>query len=184
MAEPDIQTQMLLRQMEESKQQFAELNKLDVRSVPENIFVHHFLPFFSGEVKENRQELLSNWLTIAGKAVNPVNIVDTSGKVVAQVPAIQNNEALDPSARQSEVGIGYVLKESNALSNISRVAGNNLLTSHLGNKLGAMTSHLEESNKAHEQKWNDLLKHYGKKPLNYKESDKVNSDEGDIFGFE
>lgn len=178
----DIQTQMLLRQIRDSEAQFAELDKLNVRSVPEGIFVHHFLPFFSGEVKENSQELLSNWLTIAGSAVSPVNIV-ANGRVVAQVPPIQNNEALDPSAKQQDVGIGYALKESNAMASLSPVAGNAMLSSHLGNKLNAMTSHLEESNKEHERKWNELLKHYGKKPLGQVEQSKQNTDEGDIFGF-
>ena len=179
----DIQTQMLLRQIHESEQQFAELDKLNVRSVPENIFVHHFLSFFSGEVKENKQELLSNWLTIAGGAVNPVNIV-SNGRIVAQVPPIQNNEALDPSTKTQDTGIGYALKESNAMASLSPTAGNAILSGHLGNKLNAMTSHLEDSNKAHEKKWDDLLKHYGKKPLNYKEDSSKTDDEGDVFGFE
>lgn len=179
----DIQTQMLLRQIHESEQQFAELDKLNVRSVPENIFVHHFLPFFSGEVKENRQELLSNWLIIAGSAVSPVNIV-ANGRIVAQVPPIQNNEALDPSSKTQDTGIGYALKESNAMASLSPTAGNAMLSGHLGNKLNAMTSHMEDSNKVHEEKWNKLLQHYGKKPLGYKEESNKNSDQGDIFGFE
>ncbi len=178
----DMQTEILLRQIDAAKQQFSELDRRDVRIIPENMFVHHFLPFFSGERTENAQETIANWLTIAGSPVHPVNIVNSGGQVVVQVPPIQNNTTLDPAA-PTDTNLAYAVKESRAISSLSPNAGQSILTGQLSNKLSALTSQLEQKNKEHENKWNALLTHYGKKPINYKEDEKVADDKGDVFGF-
>ena len=178
----DVQTQILVKQIESVKEMFHELDKKDVRVIPENMFVHHFLPFFSGEVTENSSETVANWLTIAGSAVHPVNIINNTGQVVAQVPPIQNNSALDPSAK-SETNLAYTLKESKALSSLSPTAGQSVLMGELNNKLMAMTEQQLQKNKEHEDKWNKLLSHYGKKPLNYTQDQQTQEGEGDVFGF-
>lgn len=178
----DIQQDILKEQIRVFKEQFGELDKINVRTIPENMFVYHFLPYFSGEVKENSQEIITNWLTIAGSAVNPVNILDANGRVVAQVPPMQNNSGLDPAAT-SESNLAYAAKEAKAMAGLSPVAAQNILSNELSIKLSSMTKELEASNAEHENKWNELLKHYGKavKPDNVK--DNINSDAGDIFGF-
>lgn len=178
----DIQTEILKEQIRAFESQFQELDRLNVRTIPENMFVHHFLPFFAGEVKENAQEIMTNWLTIAGSAVNPVNVVNTVGQVVAQVPPVQNNEGLDPAAK-SDSNIAYSAKEAKAMSGLSPVAAQNILSSELGVKLSAMTKNIERSNAAHEEKWDSLLKQYGKKPLSEKVTINQQEDTGDVFGF-
>lgn len=178
----DLQTEILKEQIRVFEAQFQELDKLNIRTIPENMFVHHFLPFFAGEVKENAQEIMTNWLTIAGSAVSPVNVVDPQGRVVAQVPAIQNNEGLDPSAK-SDSNIAYSVKEAKAVTGLSPIAAQNILRSDLGIKLTAMTNSITKSNAVHEGKWTSLLNHYGK---GVKTDSKVNTegnDSGDIFGF-
>ena len=178
----DIQENILKEQIRVFKEQFDELDKINVRTIPENMFVYHFLPFFSGEVKENSQEIITNWLTIAGSAVNPVNILDTNGRIVAQVPPMQNNNALDP-ATIDDSNLAYAAKEAKAMAGLSPVAAQNILSNQLSVKLSTMTKELQISNVEHEKKWNDLLTHYGKVPPTDKSKDSTSTDEGDIFGF-
>jgi hypothetical protein len=178
----DMQTEVLKEQIRQFEKQFEELDRLNVRTIPENMFVHHFLPFFAGEVKENAQEIMTNWLTIAGSAVSPVNVVNTAGQVVAQVPPVQNNAGLDPTA-QSDANIAYSAKEAKAMMGLSPIAAQNILSSELGVKLSAMTKNIAVSNADHEKRWDTLLGHYGKKTTGSKENTAVQEDAGDIFGF-
>lgn len=176
----EIQTQMLQTQINTIKEQFRQLDKLDVRTIPEAIFVHHFLPVFSGERTENAQEALSMWVNIAGSNFHPVNVVNNRGEVVAQVPPLQNNAVLDPSSSNSN--LGYAVKESNAKANLSPLGAQAMLTNQLTNKLTSMTVNLESKNKPHEKMWNDLLAKYGKAPAT-KDPEENQQEQGDPFGF-
>jgi hypothetical protein len=176
----EIQTRMLQTQINTIKEQFKQLDKLDVRTIPEAIFVHHFLPVFSGERTENAQEALSMWVNIAGSNFHPVNVVNDVGEVVAQVPPLQNNGALDPS--NSASNLSYAIKESNAKANLSPLSAQAMLTNQLTNKLTSMTADLESKNKHHEQMWTDLLSKYGKAPATQKNKEQE-EEQGDPFGF-
>jgi hypothetical protein len=177
----DAQTLALKSQISLLKTQFDELDRVNVRAIPEAMFVHHFLPFFAGETQENSQEIIGNWLTVAGSAINPVNVVDRAGRVVIQVPPIQNSESLDPTAI-SNVNLAYTAKESGAMSSLSPQAAQNIMSAGLGVKLTAMTKDIQKSNEAHEKKWDDLLVHYGKKkPVTGNKDNSAGSE--DIFGY-
>lgn len=177
----DAQTAALKTQISLLKTQFDELDKVNVRAIPEAMFVHHFLPFFAGETSENSQEIITNWLTVAGSAINPVNVVDRAGRVVIQVPPIQNSESLDPTA-VSNINLAYTAKESGAMSSLSPQAAQNIMTAGLSVKLNAMTKDIDKSNQAHEKKWDDLLMHYGKKKPAGTNKDN-GGDSEDVFGF-
>lgn len=175
-----IQTNMLKEQIETIRGQFEQLDRLDVRTIPENIFVHHFLPVFSGEKTENVQEALAMWVNIAGSNFHSVNVVNPQGEVVAQVPPLQNNNALDPSKKHTN--LAYTLKEAQVKSELSPMAAQSLLSNQLIGKLDNMTQDIAEKNKPLEQRWTDLLAKYGKAS----KADEKRSDtdtEGDPFGF-
>lgn len=176
----EAQSQMLHNQIQSIKEQFQQLDQLDVRSVPENIFIHHFLPVFCGERTENVQETVAMWVNIAGSNFHPVNVVNNSGEVVAQVPPLQNNKALDPS--RSHSNIAYALKESQAKADLSPIAAQNALTNQLGSKLDNMTEGTDVRNKPLEEKWTELLTKYGK--VDTKKASSAEDDgAGDSFGF-
>lgn len=177
----EIQTEMLKGQIKTIKEQFQKLDKLDVRTIPEAIFVHHFLPVFSGERKENAQESLAMWVNIAGSNFHPVNIVNPKGEVVAQVPPLQNNAVLDPSSSKSN--LSYAVQESNARAGLSPLGSQTILTNQLTNKLNALTSEIDAKNVPHEKMWKDLLTKYGKGPKNTQQKEINNQAEGDPFGF-
>ena len=72
------------------------------KTVPANIFYHHFLPFFRGDlVKESNhveraERLMRHWMTIAGGPFNEVDVIGLSGEVIATVPKIYDNRAIQP----------------------------------------------------------------------------------------
>lgn len=175
----EIQTHMLQNQINTIKEQFQQLDRLDVRTVPENIFTHYFLPVFSGEQKENVQEAVAMWVNIAGSNFHPVNIVNNVGEVVAQVPPLQNNNALDPS--KSSSNLAYAVKESKARAELSPMGAQAMLTNQLTNKLNVMTEGTNEKNQPLQEKWTELLSKYGKAPAN--KATNTQEDQGDPFGF-
>jgi hypothetical protein len=177
----EVQTQMLQDQIDSIKEQFQQLDRLDVRTVPENIFVHHFLPVFAGEKKENVQETVAMWVNIAGSNFHPVNVVNNQGQVVAQVPPLQNNKALDPS--KSTSNLAYAVKESRAKAELSPIGAQAMLTNQLSSKLDNMTQDFTSKNKPLEDMWMDLLNKYGKGPDSKKDNKGNQDDLGDPFGF-
>lgn len=177
----ELQTQMLQDKINAIKQQFDQLDRADVRTVPENIFVHHFLPVFCGEKKENIQETVAMWTNIAGGSFKPVNIVSTMGEVVAQVPPLQNNRTLDPSKKNNN--LAYAIKESRAREGLMPVTAQAVLTNQLASKLDSMTQNIQDENKPLEEKWNELLARYGKTKSTNVVAKEENEDEGDPFGF-
>lgn len=175
-----VQTNMLREQIETIRGQFEQLDRLDVRTIPENIFVHHFLPVFSGEKKENAQEALAMWVTIAGSNFHSVNVVNAQGQVVAQVPPLQNNNSLDPSKKQTN--LAYAVKEAQIKSELSPMAAQTNLSNQLIGKLDNMMQDVQEKNKPLEQRWTELLSKYGK--VNKTDDEQGDADAaGDPFGF-
>ena len=177
----EMQTQMLQNQINTIKEQFQQLDRLDVRTVPENIFIHHFLPVFSGERKENVQEAVAMWANIAGSNFHPVNVVNNNGEVVAQVPPLQNNLALDPSKNSSN--LAYAVKESKAKAELSPIGAQAMLTSQLTSKLNNMTQDLSDKNEPVKDLWFELLRKYGKAPTDKTTNDESQENQGDLFGF-
>lgn len=157
------------------RKDFAAMNQHHVRTLPEAIFVTHFLPFFAGEPTARKpEELLAYWYQFAGNAYNPVNLLDSQGKLVIQVPPLQDNQAFHPIVDRNE-DISFAIKHAREKSTISPILGQNLLAQSLAARMETMLA--ETENKALVEAWTALFQHYGKlgktpiKPLVMSEDD-------------
>ena|ERR1035437_5335183 len=76
---------------------------IDVRKLPENIFVRDFLPYFAG-VKPitTRDKVLATWFTISGGATASVHIVDNhdANKILFTVPGLINTSVINVTDRE------------------------------------------------------------------------------------
>jgi len=154
-----LQTRQLTERMNELKNSFAAMDRNLVRTMPEAIFVAHFLPMFSGEVVANPADLISLWYNIAGTSYSPVNIVDAKGVFVIQVPPIHNNKSFGPIVDRNQ-DISYAVKHAVQKSSLSPRLGTNILAEELSLRLETMLANGDDTEVV--QGWLDLFKHYKK----------------------
>lgn len=143
------------------KKQFAEVEQNNKPTVPENIFVFHFLPLFSGESTANKESLLENWYLIAGTPYHEVNVINESGEVVAVVPPILNRKILPiKTERDKGADLDSMFKTAIQNSSLHPNLGNKMIISELSSRF---LNHLSlENNAVLKESWDKLLSHYGK----------------------
>lgn len=134
----------------------AEKNK-----IPEEIFVNNFLPFFSGKVSltETKENVIGTWIGIAGSPSSPVDVIDSSGNVLYEVPAILKNELIDPVVVEQKRSLPAILAEYRARNKNSPVIGNLFITQELEKKSEELTQNapVNEVNEG----WNQIMTRYG-----------------------
>lgn len=173
----EIQSRALDEKIKQMKEDFDQLDKLNIRSIPENIFVFNFLPFFCGEKVENSNYLLNTWLDIAGSNYKPVNVVDNNGKVVITVPPIHDNNAIEPVTNRRD-DLSYMFRESREKSTLSPNLGINIVNDALGSRFHKVIR--DTQNSPIKEKWLALFRHYGKTPALLDTPKEV---EGDDFDY-
>lgn len=147
------------KRMERLQSEFNALDKEDVRSLPEGIFVRDFLPLFSGESVENRETLLGYWYLIAGTPYHPVNLVDEAGRVVVQVPPLQDRNVLSAKPNNAKE-LSVVFEEAKQKSSLSPALGQQMIAAALNSQLQTKTT--TTVNETWSKQWETVLSRYGK----------------------
>lgn len=159
------------------KNGFAEMEKLNVRTLPEVIFVTYFLPLFSGESKENADNLISQWFNIAGTNYSSVNIVDNNGNFIIKIPPLHDRNSMTPILDRSE-DIAYAFNLAHQKASLSPRLANNIIANELNSRYNSITKsdyvNLKED-------WDKVFKHYGK---NLDKGDSSNNTSGGEDEFE
>lgn len=129
--------------------------------IPEDVFVHHFLPYFSGEkpmTKENK--VMENWVAISGTPTNEVAVMDKTGKELYRVPPVFDTNILDVTSRNlgesmSDIYAGFAMRKNN----LPAIA-NKFLAGSLENRLSTLVDVSEAS--PNQKRWNDIISRYQK----------------------
>jgi hypothetical protein len=176
----DYQRKIMLERSAQSRIEFEKMGLAMVRTIPEAIFKAHFLPFFAGDKVDNVKELLTIWNNVAGSNFLPVNVVDGSGKVVVQVPPLQENSYFAPLLKRN-VDLDYSMKVAREKSTISPTLGTNIIYDELMARFEVMT---ENANGLEAQsKWIQMLAHYGRAPVNAAVPGKKVNDDDDLYEY-
>lgn len=177
-----LNLKVLKDRIAQQKEQFAKMNLNAIRTIPENIFITHFLPFFAGEGSKNIDEVLETWHRISGNNFTPVNIVDNKGNVVIQVPPIHNGEYFKPIVNR-KIDMAYHMRVAREKSMASPKLGERIVSEQLGEKLSEMIEDSDHSEVT--EKWMALFKHYKKnvKAMDVSNGEKPVEDDGDDFEY-
>ena len=138
--------------------------KSNISVLPEAIFVQEFLPYFCGEKNfDDNVNILPTWIGIAGSPMNEVRIIDKNNKPLFNIPAIQGNPIKDVLNKNNgqrflSVVAGYELRR-----NVTPQHGENFLNEALEKRIEALNLQNQSSNED-EQRWREILIHYGKAP--------------------
>lgn len=132
------------------------------RVVTESIFKTYFLDLFSGQLApELRQERMHYWRQIAGTPYDEVQIVsDVSGEPLHVVPGIHNRALINTNAAPiGQQSMTDVAREARHKALISPDLEDQILFGTLAKRFLVKP---EEANKAHIERWETLLKAYGR----------------------
>lgn len=127
--------------------------------LPENLFVQHFLPFFTGQVpSKDVHQYYQYWIGVAGTPMNEVDIIDGKGETIFTVPPIMNSDFVNPAKRSK--GMGDVFAEHSLHASHSPASGERFLANELSQRINEFEDNTEKLVTA-EQKWNHIFKRYG-----------------------
>ncbi len=146
----------MLQRTNALKEGFEIIDKANLPTVPEFIFVRDFLPLFSGQNDANKAELLQAWNLISGTPYIPVNVVDTRGSTIIQVPPLLDRTSLVPTMGNK---MGNIFSEANQRSHMSPIMADRIISQELDQKLNG---NMERTpNPVLEEQWKKLFEHYG-----------------------
>ena len=129
--------------------------------VPEQTFKDHFLPYSSGQASVvDNPDVLPTWVGIAGSPSSEVSIIDQSGNVLYDVPAIMDLSIIDSSRRKLGESLSSIYSQYELHSNQLPVVGERYLADAMGRKTPTM---FKESEKFTENagRWNNIFERYG-----------------------
>lgn len=180
-----IQNIALKEMNQEIDQAYNDLFKTDKSNyqLPEHVFVNNFLPYFSGQVKEDKNlPVTTTWIAIAGTPMNPVDIVDETGEVLYTVPPLMSSNFLRTNENLRGKSFNEIFTRARNQANRLPVLGDRVLAEEASQKLNKMDvkpSIEEYSN------WNNIYERYGIKTaskLTNKNNNKQNQDDELEFG--
>lgn len=150
--------------------------------IPEKIFVNYFLPYFTNKEAYKEDNILAEWIAVAGTPTSEVEVIDYNNEVLFTVPSVFDtsiinlNNLNNENARLKSIMINYQLENNNL-----PIVANNNLKENLEYKLGQMTT--ESTNTSNKRKsWNNILERYGYiKPSEDKTKSSTDTDDDLVY---
>ncbi len=148
--------------------------------LPEDIFVHEFLPLFYGTVedKELRFQKIQNWIAIAGSPSSEVSVIDEENNVLFDVPPVINSSSINITNRGDKDL--HRIFDTFAKDNFP-IRGSRNLLANLDVKQNDILATANLAKKEAYERMNTIFTRYG---LETKTDNTSNSNEDDDFQYE
>lgn len=145
----------------------ALVTNLEVNKLPEYIFLQSFFPYFSG-VKPitEKDDVLGQWVSVAGTPMDEVDIIDDKGTVLFRVPPLVDTSIINPlRSENNNIGIYAIISLANQHRNNIPAVGERLLRDNLAVKAVEIQKKSEvfETN---EQRWISIFARYNQSSNN------------------
>lgn len=133
------------------------------QKIPEQVFVAHFLPYFSGQDLAQGRNVVAEWIGVAGSPMAEVDVVDQKGEVVYSVPPIYNTNILEIANRKAGQSVADIFQQYELRRAGVPAAANAYLNQNLADKSREMViGQIDENSVA--GRWNTIMSRYGIKP--------------------
>lgn len=171
---------------EEALSLYEDFEKNDIfkidRRIPLHLFEVHFLDFFTGKVKDEKEksQVLKLWEQVAGHLGKPVVVFDPrDGKDLFTIPALRYGNLLDPNKAEA---FEFALRQFTHHAARSPLAANNYLIKN--KEMIAKNLEVDNIDKVKKDLWNSFLVYYGvAKPTDAVQVSNDGLDEDIDFGF-
>lgn len=159
------QAELLRQSLTEATQSVFEAHGILVENVektkiPEPIFVDHFLPFFSGEHVDPRENRLSEWIAIAGSPMASVDVVDQNNNTVVTIPPVMNSDVISVTSSKMKP-ISTTFMQYDLEKTISPTGSSITLHNSLVERASGVISADSVTQNTVKEAWDNVFKHYG-----------------------
>ena len=144
------------------QREILDLGVSSNHTLPEEVFVDVFLPFFAGEEKvDSQNNTVAKWISVAGTPMAEVTIIDNNGDTLFSVPSIFDTSVIDVVKKDIRLGLKEIVANKEIHSRNIPAAGEKYIVNALDQKANAILrpSLVVEKNAA---RWNEILTRYGK----------------------
>lgn len=116
----------LARELNKTHQALVVEPEREKSRVPEAVFKERFLPYFSGEINiADNDSILPLWIGIAGSPSAEVSIVDQTGNIIFDVPAIMDLTVIDSAKHKLGESLAEIYSQYDLHSSQLPVIGEN-----------------------------------------------------------
>lgn len=134
---------------------------VEVHSIPEPVFVQHFLPLFAGEIQETEALNYTTWIEkVAGSDRAPVNVIDLNYNVLFVVPPLLDASVIEQTTSGGSGTMSRIERQYSRLKEIDAGASQIYLEKMLKG------SHLKEKPTQqvidNVKTWNEIFRRYGR----------------------
>ena len=138
--------------------------------LPEALFTEYFLPVFKQTPEEIekltqqeraiRDQLLQDWVKVAGGVFNEVNIIDQAGNILFTVPALKSTAVINPKKNENHPGFSHVVATARLMEFQSPTKS---LEYQKKEFTKTLLSQVEKKGvyKTDEERWIDIFNRYG-----------------------
>ena len=159
------QAELLRQSLTEATQSVFEAHSILVENVektkvPEPIFVDHFLPFFSGEHVDPRENRLSEWIAIAGSPMASVDVVDQNNNTVVTIPPVMNSDVISVTSSKMKP-ISTTFMQYDLEKTISPTGSSIALHNSLVERASGVISADSVTQNTVKEAWDNVFRHYG-----------------------
>lgn len=139
-------------------------------TIPEEVFVKVFLPFFAQDEVQEHQVTLNDWFaaidrgrgvegTIGGQPHLSVDVLDLQGKVLFTVPPIIDHKAINANS-EGDTSLKHVIMSFQQYNNIHPAQGKIYLETQLARR--ELIQRLPERMLTQLRQWDAIYKRYGR----------------------
>lgn len=154
----------------------------DIAKLPEDVFVTHFLPVFSGEkTLVGNNDTLAIWLGIAGSHSSEVSIIDNKGQELYRVPPITDTSHINAVDRDAGNSFADITAMSMLYSNNIMAEGERYLTNQVERKITEIVTPPNMSNK---ERWDAIMRRYNKLPNDTKPNSISSQETEDLIDYD
>lgn len=134
----------------------------EINSLPENIFVNYFLPFFCGEkTQQDRPTIFAEWISIAGSPVKDVRIIDAQNKELFVVPGLMDSTVIDKFNEKDGASLYKIFTNYELHKAHLPVLGERYLADTLQTKIPELTKK-SDTFQSDKERWNYIFQKYNK----------------------
>ena len=158
----DTATEQIKDSIDYHYNQLVEKPSKELASLPENIFVQYFLPFFCGEKAiEKDNDVIARWIAVAGNPNKEVNIIDDDDQIIFTVPALVDSTFIDFKNLNKGQPFKNIIANYELHKSQLPIVGENYLRNTIDSRIESLTrdSGIQEAN---EKRWINIFTRYNK----------------------
>lgn len=146
-----------------------EISSQDVAKLPEDQFVHVFLPLLAGDPELPYPVTMADWISIAGAPCKPVDVFDNAtGQTLFRVPPVFDYHGINPvrDIHNRAAGQGAftdIIASAATLAGLHPNQAKAFVEQSLRQRANFMNN--TAALVPHVLEWNAILKRYGREPL-------------------